>query len=426
MLGAKQGHVSARDHVRNPSRTPMRQSCIHEHARRRVGSRMSRLAAIVVVAITAVFLAMDLILGGSNAFIVVPLALLPFPVVGALLIVRVPRNPVGYLLSLSGLLFASVFALSIYAQTALVSEPALPWGDVAAAVSDASFIPAVACIVLMLLFFPSGRGLGGRWTWIEAALIAFVVALSVGGLLNDKTIEFESSGGAVLRIQNPLAIHGPLAGVIAFFAALGDPSVVVVLLGPLSLFVRYRRSSPIERQQIKWLAYSATLVLVLLVASNIAPAAIGDSAWPVVIVAFGLIPITIGIAVLRYRLYDIDVLIRRTLVYATLSAVLLGSYVGVVALLETFLAPITAGNGIAVAVSTLAVVALFQPVRRRVQTAVDQRFYRPRYSAERTLDRFATRLRDQVDIDALERELLAAVGETVHPSHASVWLRSND
>jgi hypothetical protein len=405
----------------------MRQSCIHEHARRHVGSRMSRLAAIVVVAITAVFLAMDLILGSFDTFFVVPLALLPFPVVGALLIARVPRNPVGYLLSLSGLLFASVFALSIYAQAALVSAPgSLPWGDVAAAVSDAAFIPAVACVVLMLLFFPSGRGLGGRWTWIEVALIAFVVALSLGGLFNDKTIEIGYSGEAVVRIQNPLAIHGPLAGVIAFFAALGDPSVVVVLLGPLSLFVRYRRSSPIERQQIKWLAYSATLVLVLLVASNIAPAAVSDSAWPVVMVAFGLIPITIGIAILRYRLYDIDVLIRRTLVYATLSAVLLGAYVAVVALLETFLAPITAGNGIAVAVSTLAVVALFQPVRRRVQTAVDQRFYRPRYSAERTLDRFATRLRDQVDIDALERELLAAVGETVHPSHASVWLRSND
>jgi len=354
--------------------------------------------SIRVAAWAAVFLAMDLILGSFDTFFVVPLALLPFPVVGALLIARVPRNPVGYLLSLSGLLFASIFALSVYARTALVSAPgSLPWGDVAAAVADASFIPAVACVVLMLLFFPSGRGLGGRWTWIEAALVAFVVAISLGGLFSDKTIEISYSAEAVKRIQNPLAIHGPLAGVIAFFAALGDPSVVVVLLGPLSLFVRYRRSSPIV-----------------------------DSVWPVVIVAFGVIPITIGIAILRYRLYDIDVLIRRTLVYATLSAVLLGSYVGVVALLETFLAPITAGNGIAVAVSTLAVVALFQPARRRVQTAVDLRFYRPRYSAERALDRFATRLRDQVDIDALERELLAAVAETVHPSHASVWLRSND
>ena len=387
---------------------------------------MSRLAAIVVLGVGFALFAMDLILGTLDAFILVPMALLPFSVVGALLIARVPRNPVGYLLSLSGLLFASVFALSIYARAALITGPALPWGDVAAAVADASFLPAVACVVLLLLFFPSGRGLGGRWTWIESALVVFIVALSLGGLFNDKTIEISYTNEAVVRIQNPLAIHGPLAGVIAFFGALNNPSVVVVLLGPLSLFVRYRRSSPIERQQIKWLAYTATLVLVLLVASNLAPTPLGDAAWPVVMVAFGLIPITIGIAILRHRLYDIDVLIRRTLVYATLTAVLLGSYVAVVAVLETFLAPITSGNGIAVAVSTLAVVALFQPVRRRVQTAVDQRFYRPRYSAERTLDRFATRLRDQVDIDALEGELLAAVAETVHPSHASVWLRSND
>jgi hypothetical protein len=388
---------------------------------------MSRLVAIAVVGVAVTFLAMDLVLGAFDTFLVVPLAVLPFPVVGALLIARVPRNPVGYLLSFSGLLFASVFALSVYARTALVTRPdSLPFGGVAAAVSDAAFIPAVACVVLMLLFFPSGRGLGGRWTWIEAALVVFVVAISLGGLFSDKTLEIGFTGEAVVRIQNPLAIHGPLAGLIAFLGALGDPSVVVVLLGPLSLFVRYRRSSPIERQQIKWLAFSATLVLLVLVASNIVPAPLGDSLWPVVIVAFGLIPITIGIAVLRYRLYDIDVLIRRTLVYATLSAVLLGGYVAAVAVLEAFLAPVTAGNGIAVAVSTLAVVALFQPVRRRVQSAVDRRFYRPRYSAERTLDRFATRLRDEIDIDALERELLAAVTETIHPAHASLWLRSND
>jgi hypothetical protein len=233
MLGAKQGHVSGRDNADTAELS-------HEPGgRRRVGSRlMSRLAAILVVGLAVTFLAMDVILGAFDVFLVVPMALLPFPVVGALLIARVPRNPVGYLLSFSGLLFASVFALSVYARTALMTRPgSLPWGDVAAAVSDAAFIPAVACVVLMLLFFPSGRGLGGRWTWIEAALVVFVVALSLGGLFNEKTLEISFPGEAVVRIQNPLAIHGPLAGLIAFLGALGDPSVVVVLLGPLSLFV---------------------------------------------------------------------------------------------------------------------------------------------------------------------------------------------
>ena len=134
-------------------------------------------------------------------------------------------------------------------------------------------------------------------------------------------------------------------------------------------------------------------------------------------------PIAIALAIFRYRLYEIDVLIRRTLIYAALSAILVAAYVGGVALFETVLAPFTGGSGVAVAISTLGVVALFQPLRRRIQNAVDRRFYRATYDAERTLDSFAGRLRDEVDLESVRADLLHAVRETVQPDHASVWLR---
>ena len=206
-------------------------------------------------------------------------------------------------------------------------------------------------------------------------------------------------------------------------AWLSDASTPLVLIGPLSLFIRYRRSSAVEREQIKWLAYSGTLAFVLLVLSNVIPGDLGNWLWPLGLVALGTMPIAIAVAILRYRLYDIDVLIRRTLVYGAVSTVLLAAYVGGVAVFETLLAPFTAGNGIAVAISTLAVVALFQPVRRRIQSAVDQRFFRATYDAERTLDAFSVRLRDEVDLEAVRGDLLDAVYETIQPAYASVWLR---
>ena len=141
-------------------------------------------------------------------------------------------------------------------------------------------------------------------------------------------------------------------------------------------------------------------------------------------VGFGLLPIAIGIAILRYRLYDIDVLIRRTLVYAALSAVLIAAYLVGLALFQAILAPITSGSAVAVAISTLAVVALFQPMRIRIQATVDRRFYRSQYDAERTLDTFSARLREEVDLDAVRSDLIDAVQRTVQPAHASVWLRA--
>jgi len=394
----------------------------------------SRLAGATVALLGIGLLLIDVaMIEFFGPLIVIPVALAPLSLVGGLLIARIPRNPVGWLLGLSGLLFAVLFATGAYGWSALVAHPGgRPGGEIAALVSTAAFPPALGTLVLLLLFFPSGRGLGGRWTWLERGMILILIAITVTGMLKDAPLQlptnFAEGGGPSGRsIPNPFALHGPLAGIIAALAPLGDSaSIPIVLLGPLSLFVRYRRSNAVEREQIKWLAYSGTLSLGLLVASNFAPPGLADWVWGAGATTLGLFPVAIAVAIFRYRLYDIDVLIRRTLVYAGLSGVLLAAYVGAVGLFETLLAPVTGGNGVAVAISTLAVVALFQPVRCRIGAAVDRRFYRRKYDAERTLDVFSARLRDQVDLGTLKRGLLDAVGETVQPAQASVWLRGAD
>jgi len=391
---------------------------------------MSRGVAAVVIALTLVLLIVDLVLFEFfGQFIVIPFALSLLAFVGALLVARIPRNPVGWLLCASGMCLELTLAGGAYAWAALIRDPgALPGAHIAAALGNALFAPGLGMAVLMLLFFPSGRGLGGRWTWLERVLIAFVVLLGGLSFLKDTPISvavpLNSDSGQPVFVTNPFALHGAPGALVAALAALTDSSTLpLVLVGPLSLFIRYRRSSHIEREQIKWLAYSGTLALTLLVASNFSSGDLSNWLWAAGAVVLGTLPIAIAIAIFRYRLYDIDVLIRRTLIYAALSAVLIGAYVGAVALTETLLASFTGGSGVAVAVSTLAVVALFQPVRKRVQGAVDRRFYRAKYDAERTLDVFAARLRDQIDLASLQRELLGAVSETVQPAQAGVWLR---
>jgi hypothetical protein len=381
------------------------------------------IAAVVVISIVGLLVLNAL--WSEWPFLLIPIAVSPLAFVGALLIARVPRNVVGWLLATSGLFFAASFVGNSYAWLALVREGGRwPGGDLAAAVAAGLFTPALALAVLMLLFFPSGRGLGGRWTWVERFLVLYVAVLVVANFLKDAPIVVPIDNGQSLIFPNPFAAPGVLGQVMTALGHLGDSwSILIVLTGPLSLFVRYRRSSAIERQQIKWLAYTGTVSLALIVVSNLTSGDLSNWLWAIGACTLGLLPIAIAVAIFRYRLYDIDVLIRRTLIYATVSAVLLVTYLAAVALLEFILAPVTGGSGVAVAVSTLAVVALFQPLRRRIQGAVDRRFYRAKYDADHTLDAFAARLRDQVDLGELRADLLAVVGETVRPASASVWLR---
>jgi hypothetical protein len=221
-------------------------------------------------------------------------------------------------------------------------------------------------------------------------------------------------------------------GFLNILGGIGEILLPIGILGSVaSLFVRYRRAGAEQRQQLKWLTYAALLCLGALVVEQTIFETVGESETATDIantIASGSIatlPIAIGIAILKYRLYDIDLIVNRTLVYASLTAVLAVTYLGLVVLLQRITAPITSSESdLAVAGSTLAVAALFRPVRKRLQTVIDRRFYRKRYDARRTLEGFGTRVRDRIDVDALEKDLVAAVQETMQPRHASLWIRS--
>ena len=339
-----------------------------------------------------------------------------FTAVGAIVSLRRPANAVGWLLLSAGFVAAlGAFALE-YGVYAIVGRAiALPGGFFGAWLGSWTWVLYIVGILpFVLLRFPDGRLLSARWRpvgWgaiLGTVVTAAYMAWKPGPLQN------------AAYADNPFT---PLPSSLTdTLGAIGVGTLLPVMGGASwSLVLRFRRSTGIEREQIKWLALSA----VPLVGAGFASAVLPDKLGQVLAVFLQLsVPIAVGIAVLRYRLYDIDVLIRRTLIYATVSGLLAAAYLGGVALFQFVLAPFTSGSPIAVAVSTLLVVALFQPLRRRIGSAVDRRFYRSKYDAERTLDAFASRLRDQIDLGALEGELLGVVYETIQPAHASVWLRA--
>jgi len=350
------------------------------------------------------------------------LVLLVFALVGAVVASRLPANPIGWLF-LALALIEGVYELSFgYAHYTFSAEPgALPGGEYAAWVSNWSSPLSPAILGLALLLFPDGRVPSPRWrplAWACGA--ATVPVLAHHGFAPGSLAEFPG-------VANPLGIEG------ATFLRTGsiDAVVTAVFLAAIaSLIVRFRRSRGIERQQLKWLAYAVGLMAVYFVVGGIAFALAGADAegesYAAGFVFAALIcgvPVSAGLAILRYRLYDIDVVINRTLVYGALSATLAAVYVGLVLLLGLALGPLTEDSRLAVAGSTLAVAGLFRPARGRIQAAVDRRFYRGRYDAARTLEAFAARLRDEVDLESVSGELRAVVRKTVQPANVSLWLR---
>jgi len=338
-----------------------------------------------------------------------------FTWVGAALAWRRPNNAIGWLLLSVGVIAATQVLLTEYSIYGIVGRPSPITGAVFAGwlVSWSWVIEVTFVAVFLLLLFPDGHFPSPRWrgvAWLgggSAAIAAFGLAFNAGPLNNAP------------YAANPFPLFGDtdLSVFLWAMAGLGLAGVGAAA----SLFVRYRRSRGTERQQLKWLAVEAIVISIALIVGTFAQ----NNKWAslFLISAIGLAPLMIGIAVLRYRLYDIDVLVNRALVYGATTAGIGVAFIAGIVVLQAVLRPLTSGSEIAVAVSTLASVALAQPLRARMQDVVDRRFYRSRYDAARTLDAFSVRLRDEVDLDAVRADLVNAVHDTVQPVHASVWLR---
>ena len=343
-----------------------------------------------------------------------------FAGVGTLIALRRPDNAVGWLLLGTAIFFAAGEVGEAY-----VVEPPHP-GQVWVAwlstfTTNVWF--SVALIFLPLLF-PDGRLPSPRWRPVLWLGVASVVFGAVGTAIAPGTLELRQSSA----IDNPIGVDGGLSDVAnAASLILG---AVAVALAAASVVVRLRRARGAERQQLKWFAYvgvlAATCLTVAVMSSSFAESSDGFTAVAVAgwltglaLIGFGL-PAATGVAILRYRLYDIDLVIRRTLVYGALTATLGGTYLALV-----LLAGLAVGkSNVAIAVSTLAVAALFRPALGRIQGIVDRRFYRRRYDVSLTLEAFGSRLRDEIDLEALGTDLRGVVHDTVQPSHVSLWLRS--
>jgi hypothetical protein len=349
------------------------------------------------------------------------------PTVGALVTVRRPGNPIGPILLVAGLSVFAWFSSSAYATYALVIRPDLPGGVIAIWLAGWAPLPyADALLNFVPLLYPDGRFLARRWRFFGWLVGALLIAQLVGVAFGRPVLQFQPGVGT--SAPNPLAVAGLEPIDVLFNQKLGVPlGFAFLAISWAAVVIRFRRSRGIERLQLKWFLYAVGVVLlafaILFGLSFIGAAISSDIFFFMFTFSFALIPIAVGVAILRYRLYDIDLLINRTLVYGATSAAIAVTFVIGIVALQALLRPLTAGSELAVAASTLVSFALFQPVRRRVQDAVNSRFYRSRYDAALTLDAFSVRLRDEVDLDALRSDLLEVVCDAIQPTQASVWLR---
>jgi hypothetical protein len=327
-----------------------------------------------------------------------------YSTVGAIVASRLPESPIGWLFCAIGLIFGvSYFSAEYAAYDLLVPSGSLPAGEAFAWLTSWVWVGGLGLIVFLDLLFPNGRLPSARWRWFArfTAIVllpaAILAALSPGLILSS-------------TLQNPLGIEGlPNASkaIEAFMYAL-------VVVGASSMLARLRHAGRIERQQIKWFAYATAVAISGVILKNTVYTAVGVVSSPV----------AMGIAIFRYRLYQIDLIINRTLVYGSLTAVLASVYLGGVVLLQYAFRALTGeGSQLAVVASTLIIAALFIPLRRRIQGFIDRRFYRRKYDARKTLESFSAKLRNQTDLDALSEDLVGVVGETMQPAHVSLWLK---
>jgi hypothetical protein len=378
----------------------------------------------------------EIFMASGPSIVALATLIVSFSVVGALIASHRPENPIGWIFLAAALCYGLLTAGDEYATYALLTNPgSLPLGAEATWLGQWIWAPGLGLILVFLpLLFPDGRPPSRRWR-----PVAWLGGLSIGLAVVSYTILLWPERGPALLLGDESPFHpSHILNVVVDFVAV--PMLLLAGLGAvISLFVRFRRARGDERQQIKWFAYAASLTLVwILVAVLFEELLSIEGGVPEVIVAFTSvssllvipsIPITTGIAILRYRLYDIDVIINRTLVYGSLTAMLALVYFGGVALTEaifgalrTFITGQEEPPQLAIVVSTLVIAALFNPLRRRIQGFIDRRFYRRKYDAAKTLEAFSAKLRDETDLDKLGNELVGVVTETMQPEHISLWL----
>jgi hypothetical protein len=375
---------------------------------------------------------------------------LAFPTVGALVASRRPENPIGWIFCGTGVLYGVQAFASGYANYALLGhDGSLPGGEVMDWISGWVGVPILPLAgALLVLLFPNGKLLSRKWqpvVWIAAsgsAMLALAAALDPGSLLFQPTFDNPlgfggdigklGSSGSRPSLDQPF-LAGPAApninasGIVEILVRVGFFFVLVSwLFAVAAMITRMDQARGAERQQLKWFVYTVTLLVVGFLAALLG---FGQHsvAWNLGIAAFNFLPIAAGIAILRYRLYDIDLVINRTLVYGTLTAALALVYVASIILFQGLFRALTGGTSqLAVVASTLAIAALFVPLRRRVQAFIDRRFYRRKYDIATTLQAFNVRLRNEVDLDSVADDLVEVVEETMQPAHVSLWLRPPD
>jgi hypothetical protein len=359
-----------------------------------------------------------------------------FSMVGVFIASRRPEHRIGWLFCAIGFLVAVDHFCGEYATYTLLANPdALPAGEAAAWIRSWIWIVSGGLGVFLLLLFPDGRLASRRWRYL-AWLNVFVIVL--GSIL----VAFSAGPiDAIPAIRNPLGIHALGMALDQRAADLVNTlQIAVALCATVSPLVRLRRAEPRESQQIKWFAYAALILIFGALLSALAPE-VWDVWWDrwagLALYIAGIVglPVAVGIAIVRHHLYDIDLIINRTLVYGALTALLALVYFGGVALLQSigsvilqlhFRVPLGQDKQLATVVATLAIAALFTPLRRKIQGFIDRRFYREKYDARKTVEAFSSRLGKSTDLDALSDDLVRAVRETMHPSHVSLWLRPND
>src|SRR5215216_5433049 len=346
-----------------------------------------------------------------------------FSSVGAVIVPRMsPENPIGWLFCAIGLLWAVIHFIGEYAIYTLLAAPgSLPAGELASWIYSWLWVPSLGLLVFLSLLFPNGRLPSARWRWF-ARLSALLTLVGM-------VLAAFSPGQIILglpAIRNPLGIEG-LPNAYKPVQAL---MLILIAVSVASLLMRRLYARGVERQQTKWFTYTSAVaasgaILDYIISEPLELVWLGWLGHALVLVGLAGIPIAMGIAITHYRLYEIDALINRTLVYGLLTATLVALYFAAIVVLQRVFVVLTGEQStLAVVASTLLIAALFNPLRQRIQSFIDRRFYRRKYDARKTLEDFSAKLRDETDLDALSNDLVGVVRETMQPAHVSLWLRS--